>query len=1204
MKFTLTDTTTSNIKWATSLSLASKKGFALITTIMVMSMLMVLGISMLSLSSVITRSTGVDKHQEIAQANARLAAMMALSQLQESLGPDRRVTASASILDESISNHKKNWTTVWNTSEWDVTDPVNSRDDNGYLTTLVSGTHASSPTTRSEATASFTAPVDASDDNWVNLVGEGTVNTDGDFVYAEKVDITNDTGTGSYAYWVGDEGVKARLDITAPSDVVDENWASSGLTGVPAGTGVQHMTGMESYTDYLPGATSEGDLTKFFKYKTLDFASSGQSPVRDRFHDLTTSHVGLLVDNRWGGVRRDLSTAFEMDIEEFGEIAEFNAAEEVNKTEIYSSFAPSDATSNPLYYSEDTDESLGYLYEIPVDSTDRYRGPTWDLLRNHYRTYKKERNELNFRGLSVPSSSDALAAHSVVPFSYNREPGSIDNRSLGSRHSATHSNNNSNNDFPIVSAHGVAGSYDTFQAGARNEPTVQKVSPELIRMVMQYGLARDNDKYYITLNPFFVIHNPYNHPIEFYSMSFDLVYFNFLNGMEMTYTDATTSTDKTVLFTLGVSGGGAQSQKMQSFRIEPSPTGNNRLEPGEIRTVSVSGGFQGTDGDAYIVPAQMGFDMAAGVYLGGSSAQTLDVDPDEPVTIKGFYSRFKDGYFKYQIPHLFTRLHYPTAATGGAFDLFDQSQASTDSSFIYDRELHSLVQAIKVTPAAVSEVSVTLNVDQIASPAAGGKGIFTLDMGLKDFTGDAAVMSDFNYRSLVTCPADYDKKHDVAPNWDLILSERLISELQITGADGTSSYWGEGKNASEGGSPKVVLFDLPYGPTVSLGALQHADTSKFNLHAMRSIGNSRLQVGQTDYTQIYNKLSPTRFTLNDVKHQFDTSWAANEALWDRFYFSGMNWGDAADQTYSTHDAAVQAIVDGDVGKALSNARMELIAPASSSDKDELKDYQEIGSYLGIRGAFNVNSTSVEAWKAILGSLSGREISYLNGTTVTSETAGSDVSPISRFSTPAGKDDDYTGFRSLDDSELDSLAEAIVEQVRERGPFMGLSDFVNRRLVSDETGEAGAIQAAIDKSNINSGFSIGSTTGNGLENSAATSSAGMARQLDQGDVLNLLGPIIATRSDTFVIRAYGDSKDSSGRIKAQAWCEMIVQRTPEWVNGSDEDSTIPHPDYPRGNSTDQPILRQWQSNPDLSVSAQNFGRRIKVTSFQWMKSDEI
>jgi hypothetical protein len=43
---------------------------------------------------------------------------------------------------------------------------------------------------------------------------------------------------------------------------------------------------------------------------------------------------------------------------------------------------------------------------------------------------------------------------------------------------------------------------------------------------------------------------------------------------------------------------------------------------------------------------------------------------------------------------------------------------------------------------------------------------------------------------------------------------------------------------------------------------------------------------------------------------------------------------------------------------------------------------------------------------------------------------------------------FTGFRSLGDQEIDSLAEAIVREVKVRAPFFGLSDFVNRRLTED------------------------------------------------------------------------------------------------------------------------------------------------------------
>ena len=45
--------------------------------------------------------------------------------------------------------------------------------------------------------------------------------------------------------------------------------------------------------------------------------------------------------------------------------------------------------------------------------------------------------------------------------------------------------------------------------------------------------------------------------------------------------------------------------------------------------------------------------------------------------------------------------------------------------------------------------------------------------------------------------------------------------------------------------------------------------------------------------------------------------------------------------------------------------------------------------------------------------------------------------------------------------------------------------------------------------------------------------------------------ITPRGDTFVIRAYGDSIDAQGRVVARAWCEAIVQRSPDYVDKADE-----------------------------------------------------
>ena len=54
-------------------------------------------------------------------------------------------------------------------------------------------------------------------------------------------------------------------------------------------------------------------------------------------------------------------------------------------------------------------------------------------------------------------------------------------------------------------------------------------------------------------------------------------------------------------------------------------------------------------------------------------------------------------------------------------------------------------------------------------------------------------------------------------------------------------------------------------------------------------------------------------------------------------------------------------------------------------------------------------------------------------------------------------------------------------------------------------------------------------------------------LTQADVLTAVGPLLAARSDTFVIRSYGTFCDASANdVKARAWVEMLVQRVPEAV----------------------------------------------------------
>jgi hypothetical protein len=87
---------------------------------------------------------------------------------------------------------------------------------------------------------------------------------------------------------------------------------------------------------------------------------------------------------------------------------------------------------------------------------------------------------------------------------------------------------------------------------------------------------------------------------------------------------------------------------------------------------------------------------------------------------------------------------------------------------------------------------------------------------------------------------------------------------------------------------------------------------------------------------------------------------------------------------------------------------------------------------------------------------------------------------------------------------------------------------------------------------------------------------------QNDLLALLAPILFVRSDTFVIRAYGEVRNPfSSATGGQAWCEAVVQRVADYVDPSDPAGASP-------------------STPDN----QAYGRRFLVVGFRWLTAVDL
>ena len=77
------------------------RGFALVVTLSLMILITIVAVGLLSLSIVSLRTSSQGIAQSEARANARLALMLAIGELQRQTGPDTRVTARADGLAEN-----------------------------------------------------------------------------------------------------------------------------------------------------------------------------------------------------------------------------------------------------------------------------------------------------------------------------------------------------------------------------------------------------------------------------------------------------------------------------------------------------------------------------------------------------------------------------------------------------------------------------------------------------------------------------------------------------------------------------------------------------------------------------------------------------------------------------------------------------------------------------------------------------------------------------------------------------------------------------------------------------------------------------------------------------------------------------------------------------------------------------------------------
>jgi len=213
---------------------------------------------------------------------------------------------------------------------------------------------------------------------------------------------------------------------------------------------------------------------------------------------------------------------------------------------------------------------------------------------------------------------------------------------------------------------------------------------------------------------------------------------------------------------------------------------------------------------------------------------------------------------------------------------------------------------------------------------------------------------------------------------------------------------------------------------------------------------------------------------------------------------------------------------------------------------------------------------------------------------------------------ANDENAWFAYAQLDDDQIKKLAQTIVREIKKRAklrngsgdvtPALTMGQFANRMITGedDEVKRKGILQAAIEKSKLNETMDEYGTFDSNIYGSFSDqfpeqhpfSGDGGAVEIPlattaptailQSDILQALGAAMTARSDTFIIRAYGDSVDSKGVVRARAWCEAVVQRVPTPVQSDVDDI--------------------WK--PAETEDMVDFGRKFRVVSFKWLAKEEV
>jgi type II secretory pathway pseudopilin PulG len=1167
------------------------RGFALVVTLLMMILLSILALGMLSLSSVSLRTSGRSSAETEAKANARLALMLAIGKLQQYAGPDMRVTAPADTLDDSYppalgvwrswegSNNDPNATLKGRPIAPDYSSKTKSVSDDGrFVTWLVSGADEN-PSPADVATLIQKTPSGGT----VPLLAAGTLTgTDLRQVHCTPQKVGTN---GAIAWWISGENQKARI----PKPYDDNNltlaqWADRNRN---------HAVADPEPFSLDPVLADPSLASKAVTRSSADLIANGAvdaiTPTQS-FHDLSSNSMGLLTNVATGGWRKDLSLLTEKWDEQPTSGLEFF---QISPTERLEYTRPATSTdyqpaNSMLYHWSDYRAST--LREFWAR-----RGPiaSWAKIKSYATLYKK---------MSATSS-----------------------RAPNINHQSWQDNGSGEN------------AHETFH-NIRLLPQMARLQIVVSHYATTAGAAPGKYRPAVLYTPIVTVWNPYNTRLTLNgTLKFSPAY-TWPLALNHSISGANLADEYWAVQHGGTSGEYRDKRLGKStswfadmvFTLAQNPM---ILEPGETRIFSPSEDYLRDETSTSRVSINLNPGVRTGVGFYYSMDRRFDLNtPADPQKISF------DGGAQIEADAKFDVASRGTAC-GWAYQWFIDSFGSGRShswfQIFYEHDVADALYPPKEGLASatlaqcadtpVPFLSMTLGSRIANHRATATKGLVQANPVVDFFSSGPRPRFTDTYPgmdNLLNCPWDFSVVEHSSGGDDM---------LPNVDNDTNSSYIVTGVRKAEGIS-RIVAAELPTRPLASLADLTHMQIRGLNPtppYAGNVVANSDASP-LIPKDGIVNTSGNSRANTRSNEQQ-DDSYCANQVLFDDWFFSSIapdpdGFGSSAGADLRQNYLDFLTGEDPLVNRSYLPILEDQVTDATKADEiytDEVQptdSWKTIASRLEVRGMFNVNSTSVKAWRALLGHARNHKIPYTqtDGSIALSEDTDYAFSRTSVAGDRAAGDapqvageyadtTEFTGYRVFTDERLDLLAEKIVEQVRLRGPFLSLSEFVNRQLSSDyNLALGGAIQTALNALTADSLNPFETIQNESVPSKAnpfvadpnaalpdtgyvfpeaavGHNTYGLPGWTRQADVLRPLAPILAARDDTFTIRAYGESRDADGTVRARAWCEATVQRKRDFLDPADEPDITTAPTEPTN---------------------QTYGRRFKVISFRWLNADEV